>query len=344
MEPTYAVYWSEADGPRYVGRIGVAGTFVELAGTTAGGGRSLARILFGELSGSRYERGRLYLELVSRTFTVFVRSELSLNQLRLQVGKSRRDDTEVVALHAEDPILFSGAEAVPPGELVLADGLFLSVDLVGKEDGQVGFRAKKNSQLLDLTKRDHYDPEDFWEPVHRERGNRLVLEPEEFYLLISKERVRIPPGYSAEMTAYDPTSGELRTHYAGFFEPIYAAEGRIILQPEEFYLLISRERVEIPPSLGAEMTAYDPTAGELRTHYAGFFDPGFGHTPGLAKQGSKAVMEVRAHDVPFMLQHGQRVAKLVFEELAEEPSILYGQDIGSSYQHQERMLSKHFRA
>src|SRR5205807_2930264 len=113
------------------------------------------------------------------------------------------------------------------------------VDLVGKEDGQVGFRAKKNSQLLDLTKRDHYDPEDFWEPVHRERGNRLVLEPEEFYLLISKERVRIPPGYSAEMTAYDPTSGELRTHYAGFF------------------------------------------------------DPGFGHTPGLAKQGSKAVMEVR---------------------------------------------------
>jgi dCTP deaminase len=235
-------------------------------------------------------RGRLYLELVSRTFTVFVRSELSLNQLRLQVGKFRRDDTEVVALHAEDPILFSGAEAVPPGELVLADGLFLSVDLIGKDNGQVGFRAKKNSQLLDLTKRDHYDPEDFWEPVHREKGNRLVLEPEEFYLLISKERVRIPPGYSAEMTAYDPTSGELRTHYAGFF------------------------------------------------------DPGFGHTPGIAQQGSKAVMEVRAHDVPFMLQHGQRVAKLVFEKLAEEPSILYGQDIGSSYQHQERMLSKHFRA
>jgi dCTP deaminase len=180
--------------------------------------------------------------------------------------------------------------AVPPGELVLADGLFLSVDLIGKDDGRVGFRAKKNSQLLDLTKRNHYDPEDFWEPVHREKGNRLVLEPEEFYLLISKERVRIPPGYSAEMTAYDPTSGELRTHYAGFF------------------------------------------------------DPGFGHTPGAAQQGSKAVMEVRAHDVPFMLQHGQRVAKLVFEKLAEEPTILYGQDIGSSYQHQERMLSKHFRA
>ena len=121
-----------------------------------------------------------------------------------------------------------------------------------------------------------------------------------------------------------------------------------MLEPEEFYLLISKERVRIPPGYSAEMTAYDPTSGELRTHYAGFFDPGFGHTPDTPapthpQQGSKAVMEVRAHDVPFMLQHGQRVAKLVFEELAEAPTILYGQDIGSSYQHQERMLSKHFR-
>ena len=233
-------------------------------------------------------RGRLYIEVVSRSFTIFVRSELSLNQLRLQVGRSRREDSQVVAMHAQDPLLFTGSGPVPAADLVMGDGLFLSVDLAGKDDGRVGFRAKKNSQLLDLTKRDHYEPDDFWEPVHRERGNRLVLEPEEFYLLISRERVRIPPGYSAEMTPYDPTSGELRTHYAGFF------------------------------------------------------DPGFGHTPG-GQQGSRAVMEVRAHDVPFMLQHGQRVAKLVFEELTQVPSILYGQEIGSAYQHQERMLSKHFR-
>lgn len=234
-------------------------------------------------------QGPLYLELVSRSFTISVRTELSLNQLRLQVGKSRRDDPEVAAIHAADPIIFAGDAPVPPQDLVLADGLFLSVDLAGQPDGRVGFRAKKNSQLLDLTRRDYYDPDDFWEPVHRERGQRLVLEPEEFYLLISRERVRIPPGSSAEMTAYDPTSGELRTHYAGFF------------------------------------------------------DPGFGHTEGGEQRGSKAVMEVRAHDVPFMLQHGQRVAKLVFEAMTEPPDILYGQDIGSSYQHQERMLSKHFR-
>src|SRR5205807_104771 len=158
------------------------------------------------------------------------------------------------------------------------------VDLVGKEDGQVGFRAKKNSQLLDLTRRDHYDAEDFWEPVHRERGNRLVLEPEEFYLLISKERVRIPPGFSAEMTAYDPTSGELRTHYAGFFDPGFG---------------------HTPSHTPGHTPSHTPS-----------------HTPGRPaethpQQGSRAVMEVRAHDVPFMLQHGQRVAKLVFEELAE---------------------------
>ena len=236
-------------------------------------------------------RGPLYLELVSRSFTISVRTELSLNQLRLQVGKSRREDHQLVTLHEDDPILFAGDRPVPAGDLVLADGLFLSVDLEGDAEGKVGYRAKKNSSLVDLTRRDHYDPDDFWEPVHRERGQRLVLEPEEFYLLISRERVRIPPAYSAEMTPYDPTSGELRTHYAGFF------------------------------------------------------DPGFGHTAGGADQlGSRAVMEVRAHDVPFMLQHGQRVAKLVFEELTEPPGILYGQEIGSSYQHQERMLSKHFRA
>src|SRR5579872_3128774 len=259
-------------------------------------------------------RGRLYLELVSRSFTIFVRTELSLNQLRLQVGKSRRDDPQVVAMHTAEPILFFGPEAVPASELVLGDGLFLSVDLLGDRSGRVGFRAKKNSQLLDLTKRNHYDPDDFWEPVHRERGNRLVLEPEEFYLLISKERVRIPPEYSAEMTAYDPTSGELRTHYAGFFDPGFGHT----------------------PSHPGEAKAPAPGASPQQA------TPQQAPRQAPAQQGSKAVMEVRAHDVPFMLQHGQRVAKLVFEELTEAPSILYGQEIGSSYQHQERMLSKHF--
>ena len=99
----------------------------------------------------------------------------------------------------------------------------------------------------------------------------------------------------------------------------------------------------MPPSLAAEMTAYDPTSGELRTHYAGFFDPGFGYDPDGGFHGSRAALEVRAHDVPFMIEHGQRVCKLTFERMLEAPTALYGQDVGSSYQLQLDTLSKHFR-
>jgi dCTP deaminase len=91
------------------------------------------------------------------------------------------------------------------------------------------------------------------------------------------------------------------------------------------------------------MSAYEPTSGELRTHYAGFFDPGFGFSEDRTMRGTRAVLEVRAHDVPFMVEHGQRVCKLAFERMLEPPSILYGGDIGSSYQKQELTLSKHFR-
>ena len=176
-----------------------------------------------------------------------------------------------------------------PDKLAVADGLFLSVDLTGDDKKTVGYRSKKNSYLLDLSRVGYYSPGDFWEPIQAERKRRLVLEPEEFYLLLSAERVRIPPEFAAEMAAYDPTSGELRTHYAGFF------------------------------------------------------DPGFGHDSEGLLHGTRAVMEVRAHDVPFMLENQQKVCKLGFERMLERPSSLYGAEIGSSYQHQELTLSKHFR-
>src|SRR6202030_3545920 len=108
------------------------------------------------------------------------------------------------------------------------------------------------------------------------------------------------------------------------------------------YLLLSAEGVSIPPFLAAEMMAYDPTAGELRTHYAGFFDPGFGYTPDGAGQGSRAALEVRARDVSFMVEHGQPVCKLAFERMSAEPEVLYGEQLGSNYQGQQTMLSKHF--
>ena len=119
---------------------------------------------------------------------------------------------------------------------------------------------------------------------------------------------------------------------------------RLILEPEEFYLLLSAEAVSVPPGYAAEMTAYDPTSGELRTHYAGFFDPGFGFRPGEPEgPGTRAVLEVRAHEVPFQLEDGQLFCKLVFERLTEAPDLAYGAALASSYQNQELTLSKQFR-
>jgi len=107
---------------------------------------------------------------------------------------------------------------------------------------------------------------------------------------------------------------------------------------------MSDEAVRIPPSLAAEMTAYDPTSGELRTHYAGFFDPGFGYDASGRFEGSTAALEVRAHDVAFMIEHRQPVCKLTFERMLEPPTQLYGQTIGSNYQRQSDTLGKHFSA
>ena len=232
--------------------------------------------------------GKLFLEVVSRSFTIKVRTGLSLNQLRLTVGKSQCDDQEILDSHEHTPVLFLDGEPVQSRELAVADGLFLSVDLSGDEKKVVGYRAKKNSQLIDLSLLAHYHPDDFWEAIQPERKHRLVVEPEEFYLLLSAEGVSIPPHFAAEMTAYDPTSGELRTHYAGFF------------------------------------------------------DPGFGYNPQGVLKGTRAVMELRAHDVPFMIENLQQVCKVAFDRMLEPPSVLYGTEIGSSYQHQELTLSKHF--
>jgi dCTP deaminase len=130
-----------------------------------------------------------------------------------------------------------------------------------------------------------------------------------------------------------------------FWEPVRGEDGdRLVLDPESFYLLLSEESVRVPPDLACEMTAYDPTSGELRTHYAGFFDPGFGYSRDGSRCGSRAALEVRAHDVPFMIEHGQRVCRLTFEPMAAAPRRLYGEEVGSNYQGQVETLGKHFRS
>jgi len=232
--------------------------------------------------------GALYLEIVPRTFAIRVKTGLALNQVRLMRGDARLSDEQLVALHREFPLLYRDSRALGDTELSVSDGLFLSLDVSGSEDSIVGYRAKKNSLPIDLTRVGALKWQDYWEPVHPEKGERIVLEPEVFYLLLSAEGVSVPPSYAAEMLAYDPT------------------------------------------------------AGELRTHYAGFFDPGFGYSQKRKVHGSRAALEVRARDVSFMVEHRQPVCKLAFERMAQDPDVLYGEDVGSNYQGQQTMLSKHF--
>jgi dCTP deaminase len=232
--------------------------------------------------------GKLYLEIVPRTFAIRVHAGMTLNQLRLIAGDARVTDQELTEIHARTPLLYINRMPLPDGELNTSHGLFLRLALNGGPEKIVGYRAKKHSLPIDLSKVHKYDWREFWDPVFPERGERIVLEPEIFYLLISQEGVSIPPNYAAEMTAYDPT------------------------------------------------------AGELRTHYAGFFDPGFGYDPERRRHGSRAALEVRARDVAFMVEHLQPVCKLAFERMVDTPDVLYGEALGSNYQGQQSMLSKHF--
>ena len=138
---------------------------------------------------------------------------------------------------------------------------------------------------------------------------------------------------------------EKLNHYpvAAFWDEVHSEQGRIILDPGAFYILVSREAVHIPPRYAAEMAPYVAMVGEFRVHYAGFFDPGFGHAAAGGK-GARGVLEVRCHEAPFALEHGQIVGRLVYENMAETPDILYGADLKSNYQGQGLKLAKHFKS
>jgi dCTP deaminase len=137
---------------------------------------------------------------------------------------------------------------------------------------------------------------------------------------------------------------DLIGHYepAEFWEPVISRTRGIVLDPGAFYILVSREAVHIPPNCAAEMAPYLAMVGEFRVHYAGFFDPGFGHSA-TGGAGSRGVLEVRCHEAPFALEHGQSVGRLVYEKMVEVPDVLYGADLKSNYQGQGLKLSKHFK-
>ncbi|HET8548852.1 MAG TPA: 2'-deoxycytidine 5'-triphosphate deaminase [Bryobacteraceae bacterium] len=232
-------------------------------------------------------RGKLYVEIVPRTFSIVVREGSRLNQLRLLRGNPPAWDRMLVALHERETLLYSQDDL--PQDPVIRRGLWLTVDVTGTRGSDiVGYRARRNTDPIDLAKVDYYDPAEYWHAIER------------------------------------------------------PATGSVVLAPEEFYILVSRERVRIPPQYAAEMVPLDPSVGEFRIHYAGFFDPGFGYGADELK-GSHAVLEVRSHEVPFLIEDGQRVGRLLFEQLVAPPEKLYGCEIGSSYQSQGLALSKQFR-
>jgi dCTP deaminase len=226
--------------------------------------------------------GPLFIEVSPRTFPIVVRTGSRLSQIRFRKGNAQLTEAELGALHRNETLVASEQPNISGG------GIALSIDLTGGADGLVGYRGKHHTGLIDVDKRAAQEALDFWEPL------------------------------------YDRGAGEL------------------VLDPDEFYILVSREAVHVPPLYAAEMTPFDPLVGEFRVHYAGFFDPGFGHSA-AGGTGSRAVLEVRSHEVPFILEHGQIVGRLVYEHMLARPKALYGADLASNYQAQGLKLSKHFR-
>jgi len=227
-------------------------------------------------------RGGLYLEVSPRTFPIVARTGSRLSQIRFRTGNAILTEPELADLHRTDTLVAADQPSVTGG------GIALSIDLEGDANGLVGYRGKHHTGLIDVDRRGAQDVAEFWEPLHAHPDRELILDPDEFYILVSREAVHVPPAYAAEMTPFDPL------------------------------------------------------VGEFRVHYAGFFDPGFGHSA-AGGTGSRAVLEVRSHEVPFILEHGQTVGRLVYEHMLERPGALYGSDLGSNYQAQGLKLSKHFR-
>jgi dCTP deaminase len=166
-------------------------------------------------------RGPLYLEVSPQSFPVRVQAGHSLNQLRLLSGDTALSDAELAALYRQSPLLYDADDRpIPLERVVFNDGLCMGVDLSGRDTGAIiGYRAHPNPPAVDLARTGAYDPAEFWEPIKRPGRDAYILEANRFYILVSKERIRVPPDFAAEMVVYDAGAGEIRTHYAGFFDP-----------------------------------------------------------------------------------------------------------------------------
>ena len=234
-------------------------------------------------------KGPLYAEIAPRAFSILARTGSRLVQLRIRRGSPGFSDAALRRLNDEVGLV-EPRPGSSGGAQTIRNGLAFTVDVAGdRATGIVGYKARRHTDVIDIDRVFHYDPAEFWEPVYPVRGEGIVLDP------------------------------------------------------NDFYILASREAVVVPPDHAAEMLPYDTFVGEFRVHFAGFFDPGFGAAE-TGGSGSRAVLEVRSHEVPFLIEDGQSVGRLVYERLIARPDKLYGAQIGSSYQQQGLALSKHFKS
>ncbi len=235
-------------------------------------------------------KGKLYLEIVPRSFAVRVRPGDSLAQIRFQVGSATIGDSEISHIIDEHGVLTSSTGHLIRSEnMRINGGFFMSVDLESNDDF-VGYRARKNSHPVDLREIGQANIKQYWKKIYCKKSQPVILEPNEFYIFASKELISLPPQYCAEMVPFDAGSGELRTHYAGFF------------------------------------------------------DSGFGYDPQKSRSetASAVVLEVRNQDVPFVIEDGHPLFRVILLKNMEAPDTLYGSRIGSNYQGQRLRLSKQF--
>jgi len=234
-------------------------------------------------------RGPLYAEVVPRTFSVVLSAGMKLSQMRFLLGDPSSDDRSLRALDRQHGLVYLTEDNRAEAEI--EEGLWICVSTRADFPHEVvAYKARSNAPVIDLSKVNHYEPDDFWELIYPPRSGSLILDPGAFYIIASKERVRVPPQYAAEMVALETS------------------------------------------------------VGEFRIHYAGFFDPGFGFGSNDDIKGTRAVLEVRAHEVPFQIEDGQAVGRLYYMHLLSVPDKVYGAKIGSSYQGQALALSKQFKS
>jgi dCTP deaminase len=238
---------------------------------------------------ARGYKGPLYAEVSPRSFSIRVRKGSKLNQIRFRRLNSQQLESSDFGIKEKDLRERHGKTPLVDGDLELRrGGLILRVGLATQPtEGVIGYKAQKHADSLDVD-RTNYAIADYWVEIRARRDKRLILDP------------------------------------------------------DEFYILASRERLQIPPDLAAEMVPIDPAMGEFRVHYAGFFDPGFG-VGANNRPSARAVLEVRSYEVPFFLEDGQIIGRLVYEKMAEAPQFLYGASAASNYQGQGLKLAKQFR-